>query len=209
MARPLRGGCEFNFPRPTDFFQSSMQAELLGRAHDWAPLQPICWRPISRSQWNCQKSPPQARSGARSLRISSLRTSCLLVSQALKGQGRAEGESAFAVLSAVRVGAFWCNLSEAEKGGLNVSLAMTLSFHGRKAYFAGAFARHGVQRRRWFRSSRPGVTSRPLSHSITAARLYRLLRPIRTQGGPSPVKAQRSKLRMLRCNWAASSAFVR
>jgi hypothetical protein len=31
---------------------------------------------------------------------------------------------------------------------------------------------------------------------------------MRIQGGPSPVKAQRSKLRTLRCSWAASSAFV-
>jgi hypothetical protein len=32
---------------------------------------------------------------------------------------------------------------------------------------------------------------------------------MRMHGGPSPVKAQQSKLRMLRCSWAASSALVR
>ena len=88
--------------------------------------------------------------------------------------------------------------------------AIGQSRYGRqRARFSGVCQRVRSVTPRGFRPSRPGVISRPLSHSTTAARLYRVLRPMRIHGGPSPVKAQRSTLRMLRCSCAARSALVR
>ena len=59
------------------------------------------------------------------------------------------------------------------------------------------------------RLGRRGTVSRERNHATTDSRRYKVVLPIRVYGGPSPVSAQRSTLRTLRCSWAASSALVR
>ncbi|MGA9131768.1 MAG: hypothetical protein WB384_07185 [Candidatus Sulfotelmatobacter sp.] len=51
--------------------------------------------------------------------------------------------------------------------------------------------------------------SRLRSHSSTASRRYRVVRPILVGGGPSPLRAMRSIVRVLRRNCSASWFFVK